>query len=87
MIRQSLAVAAGCKCSARSLVRTVGVAAESTVTVGVTAVGASAKASSRITVAILLTPWMLELAAISISAVTLSIEFAKCHVGAVVKNR
>jgi hypothetical protein len=53
-----------CKCSARILVRTVGVAAESTVTVGVIIVGASAKASSRITVAISLTPWMLELAAI-----------------------
>jgi hypothetical protein len=48
------------------LVRTVGVAAESTVTVGVVVVvvGAPAKASSCITVAISLTPWMLELAVI-----------------------
>lgn len=55
-----------CKRSARILVRTVGVAAESTVTVGVVVVvvGAPAKASSCITVAISLTPWMLELAVI-----------------------
>lgn len=53
-----------CKRSARILVRTVGVAAETTGTVGVIVVGAPAKGSSRITVAILLTPWMLELAAV-----------------------
>lgn len=53
-----------CKRSARILVRTVGVAAETTGTVGVIVVGAPAKRSSRITVALSLTPWMLELAAI-----------------------
>ena len=54
-----------CKRSARILVRAVGVAAKSTVTIGVVVVGAPAKGSSSITVAaISLTPWVLELAVI-----------------------